>query len=127
MTMHCLVGILALESLSETSWFRAKKKSQSNFRWNEVILAAMVRWHDERGECFYAIRTRRLGTDGRQVRFRVVVTNATVHSSFDRSCSSFIGNVSIDVACGPGYVSAAVRELSAIPTGIDFSEKMVAT
>jgi ubiquinone/menaquinone biosynthesis C-methylase UbiE len=33
----------------------------------------------------------------------------------------------LDVACGPGYVSAAVRTLGAIPTGIDFSEKMVAT
>ncbi len=31
----------------------------------------------------------------------------------------------LDVACGPGYVSAAVRELGAGPTGIDFSEKMV--
>jgi len=31
----------------------------------------------------------------------------------------------LDVACGPGYVSAAVRELGAVPTGIDFSEKMV--
>jgi ubiquinone/menaquinone biosynthesis C-methylase UbiE len=32
----------------------------------------------------------------------------------------------LDVACGPGYVSEAVRELGAISTGIDFSEKMVA-
>jgi SAM-dependent methyltransferase len=32
----------------------------------------------------------------------------------------------LDVACGPGYVSAAVKELGAVPTGIDFSEKMVA-
>jgi len=32
----------------------------------------------------------------------------------------------LDVACGPGYVSAAVRELGAGPTGIDFSEKMIA-
>jgi ubiquinone/menaquinone biosynthesis C-methylase UbiE len=32
----------------------------------------------------------------------------------------------LDVACGPGYVSDAVRKLGAIPTGIDFSEKMVA-
>jgi SAM-dependent methyltransferase len=32
----------------------------------------------------------------------------------------------LDVACGPGYVSAAVRELGAVPTGIDFSEKMIA-
>jgi len=31
----------------------------------------------------------------------------------------------LDVACGPGYVSAAVKELGALPTGIDFSEKMV--
>jgi len=32
----------------------------------------------------------------------------------------------LDVACGPGYVSAAVKKLGAIPTGIDFSEKMIA-
>src|SRR5438477_12231536 len=33
----------------------------------------------------------------------------------------------LDVACGPGYVSTAVRKLGAILTGIDFSEKTVAT
>jgi ubiquinone/menaquinone biosynthesis C-methylase UbiE len=32
----------------------------------------------------------------------------------------------LDVACGPGYVSAAARQLGAIPTGVDFSNKMVA-
>jgi ubiquinone/menaquinone biosynthesis C-methylase UbiE len=32
----------------------------------------------------------------------------------------------LDVACGPGYVSAALKELGAVPTGIDFSEKMIA-
>jgi ubiquinone/menaquinone biosynthesis C-methylase UbiE len=32
----------------------------------------------------------------------------------------------LDVACGPGYVSDAIRELGATPMGIDFSEKMVA-
>jgi SAM-dependent methyltransferase len=32
----------------------------------------------------------------------------------------------LDVACGPGYVSAAVKKLGANPTGIDFSRKMVA-
>jgi ubiquinone/menaquinone biosynthesis C-methylase UbiE len=32
----------------------------------------------------------------------------------------------LDVCCGPGYVSAAVRERGAIPTGIDFSTKMIA-
>ena len=29
-------------------------------------------------------------------------------------------------ACGPGYVSAAAKKVGAVPTGIDFSEKMVA-
>jgi len=37
------------------------------------------------------------------------------------------GMAVLDVACGPGYVSAAVKELGAVPTGIDFSEKMIAT
>lgn len=32
----------------------------------------------------------------------------------------------LDVACGPGYVSAAAREKGANPTGLDFSGKMVA-
>lgn len=32
----------------------------------------------------------------------------------------------LDVACGPGYVSAAAKRLGANPTGIDFSEKMIA-
>jgi ubiquinone/menaquinone biosynthesis C-methylase UbiE len=32
----------------------------------------------------------------------------------------------LDVACGPGYVSAAAKKLGAIPTGIDFSAKMIA-
>lgn len=36
------------------------------------------------------------------------------------------GILVLDVACGPGYVSAAAKQLGAVPTGIDFSEKMVA-
>jgi SAM-dependent methyltransferase len=31
----------------------------------------------------------------------------------------------LDVACGPGYVSDVARKAGAIPTGIDFSEKML--
>ena len=34
--------------------------------------------------------------------------------------------LTLDVACGPGYVSAAAKQLGALPTGIDFSGKMVA-
>ena len=33
----------------------------------------------------------------------------------------------LDVACGPGYVSAAAKQLGAVSTGIDFSEKMIGT
>ena len=36
------------------------------------------------------------------------------------------GMLVLDVACGPGYVSGVAKQLGAIPTGIDFSEKMVA-
>jgi SAM-dependent methyltransferase len=36
------------------------------------------------------------------------------------------GMLVLDVACGPGYVSAAAKRLGATPTGIDFAEKMVA-
>jgi len=32
----------------------------------------------------------------------------------------------LDVACGPGYVSATVKELGAVLTGMDFSERMIA-
>ena len=36
------------------------------------------------------------------------------------------GMLVLDVACGPGYVSAAAKQLGAVPTGVDFSDKMVA-
>ena len=36
------------------------------------------------------------------------------------------GMMVLDVACGPGYVSDAVRKGGATPKGIDFSEKMIA-
>ena len=31
----------------------------------------------------------------------------------------------LDVACGPGYVSAEAKQLGAVPTGMDFSENMI--
>jgi SAM-dependent methyltransferase len=34
------------------------------------------------------------------------------------------GMAVLDMACGPGYVSAAAKELDAVPTGMDFSENM---
>src|SRR6267143_3650672 len=36
------------------------------------------------------------------------------------------GTSVLDAACGPGYVSDAVKQLGGVPTGIDFSEKMIA-
>lgn len=36
------------------------------------------------------------------------------------------GMLVLDVACGPGYVSAAAKQSGALPTGVDFSENMVA-
>ena len=36
------------------------------------------------------------------------------------------GMAVLDLGCGPGYVSAAVAERGAIPTGLDFSNEMVA-
>ena len=36
------------------------------------------------------------------------------------------GMLLLDVACGPGYVSAAAKQSGAVPTGIDFSDNMVA-
>jgi ubiquinone/menaquinone biosynthesis C-methylase UbiE len=35
------------------------------------------------------------------------------------------GMAVLDVACGPGYVSAAAKRLGAVPTGLDFSENMI--
>jgi SAM-dependent methyltransferase len=32
----------------------------------------------------------------------------------------------LDVGCGPGYVSAAAAERGALPTGLDFSQEMIA-
>jgi ubiquinone/menaquinone biosynthesis C-methylase UbiE len=43
-----------------------------------------------------------------------------------KDASVSAGMLALDVACGPGYVSAAAKQLGAFPTGIDFSEKMVA-
>jgi SAM-dependent methyltransferase len=35
------------------------------------------------------------------------------------------GMTVLDVACGLDYVSASLKELGSVPTGIDFSEKMI--
>jgi len=65
---------------------------------------------------------------------RVAQKYDSVWSSLTRQFVSHLINAAqvsagmslLDVACGPGYVSAAVKELGAVPTGIDFSERMIA-
>jgi ubiquinone/menaquinone biosynthesis C-methylase UbiE len=47
-------------------------------------------------------------------------------SSLLADASVSAGMLVLDLACGPGYVSAAAQQLGAVPTGIDFSDKMVA-
>jgi ubiquinone/menaquinone biosynthesis C-methylase UbiE len=64
---------------------------------------------------------------------RVADKYDSVWSSLTRQfIPDLIGNAQVvagmsvlDVACGPGYVSDAIRKVGAIPIGIDFSEKMV--
>jgi ubiquinone/menaquinone biosynthesis C-methylase UbiE len=46
------------------------------------------------------------------------------HLVTDASVSK--GTLTLDVACGPGYVSGVAKQLLAIPTGTDFSRKMIA-
>ena len=59
------------------------------------------------------------------------------HSTWSTSTRQFIpplldaahlssGMSVLDVGCGPGYVSAAAAEWGAIPTGLDFSQEMIA-
>jgi ubiquinone/menaquinone biosynthesis C-methylase UbiE len=79
-------------------------------------------------------------TDGEFSRFeyegweRVADKYDSVWSSLTRQFISYLLNAVevspgmsvLDVACGPGYVSDAIRKLGAISMGIDFSGKMVA-
>jgi ubiquinone/menaquinone biosynthesis C-methylase UbiE len=65
---------------------------------------------------------------------RVADKYDSVWSSLTRQFISYLladakvapGTSVLDVACGPGYVSVAAKELGAVPTGMDFSKKMVA-
>jgi len=65
---------------------------------------------------------------------RVAHTYDYVWSSLTRQFIPYLINAAkikagmsvLDVACGPGHVSDAVRKEGAIPKGIDFSEKMIA-
>src|SRR5439155_12299213 len=122
MMMLCSVGTHVLESLSEISSFRGRKKSRSNFRWSRCShFARAVRKGDEFTRFEY---------EGWQ---RVAEKYDTVWSSLTRQFIPYLvdaGHIStgvsvLDVACGPGYVSAAVKKVGANPTGIDFSRKMV--
>src|SRR5438552_11945859 len=123
MMMLCSVGTHVLESLSEISSFRGRKKSRSNFRWNNRShFARTVGKGDEFTRFEY---------EGWQ---RVADKYDSVWSSLTRQfiphliddAKVMAGMSVLDVARGPGYLSATAKELGAISIGIDFSEKMIA-
>src|SRR6266496_3598952 len=123
MMMPCSVGTHVLESLSEIGSFPGRKKSSSSFRWsNRSHFARTVGKGDEFTRFEY---------EGWQ---RVAEKYDAVWSSLTRQFIPYLvsaaevsaGTSVLDVACGPGYVSAAVKKVGANPTGVDFSKKMVA-
>src|SRR5947208_163819 len=121
--MPCSVGTHVLESSSEISSFREKKKSRSSFRWsNRSHFARAVRKGDEFTRFEYEDLQ------------RVAEKYDAVWSSLTRQFIPYLidalhvstGLAVLDVACGPGYVSGAVKKVGANPTCVDFSKKMVA-
>ena len=67
-----------------------------------------------------------MASRSKQIRFGMVAADAAIHSLTFEDASISEGMLTLDVACGPGYVSASVKQLGAVPTGIDFSDKTVA-
>src|SRR6266404_3830535 len=124
MMTPCSAGTHALGSLNETGSSPAKRKSASNFHWNNGrhFASAMRKG---------AAEFTRFEHEGWE---RVADKYDSVWSSLTRQFTPHLidairvstGMSVLDVACGPGYVSAAVKKLGANPTGIDFSRKMVA-
>src|SRR6266481_4376687 len=122
MTMPCSVGTHALGLLTEISSFPTTRKSASNFRWNN---------------CSQFVPAVRKGDEFMQFEYkgwqRVAGKYDAVWSSLTRQFIPYLidaarvstGMSVLDVASGPGYVSAAVRKMGAHPTGVDFSRKMV--
>src|SRR5450759_1792197 len=138
MTTRCYGGIPAHELSSETSSFRVRKKNQSNFRLSNcsrfVVRSEFVLERPRDG--FASTKTPK----DKFTRFehagweRVADKYDSTWSSLTRqfipnliSAAQISSGMSVlDVACGPGYVSNAVKQSGAVPTGIDFSEKMIA-
>ena len=56
----------------------------------------------------------------------MVVADAAIHSLAFGRRQRFGRDVGFGCRLWPGYVSAAAKQVGAVPTGIDFSEKMVA-
>src|SRR5438067_9452217 len=117
-------GTRAPGSLSATGSSPARRKSASNFRWNNGShFASAMR----KGDAEFT----RFEHEGWE---RVADKYDSVWSSVTRQFIPHLINAVgvstgmsvLDVACGPGYVSTAVKKLGANPTGIDFSRKMVA-
>src|SRR6266480_5405502 len=120
MMMLCFVGTHALESLSEISSFREKKKSLSNFRWSNCsYLARAMRKSDEFTRCEY---------EGWQ---RVAEKYDAVWSSLTRQFIPYLidaaqvstGLSVLDVACGPGIRIGRRQESRSEPDGRRFLQE----
>src|SRR5260370_3321958 len=106
--MHCSVGIHALGSLTETGSSHARKKSASNFRWNNGShFASAMRKGDTEFTRFE-----------HESWERVADKYDSVWSSLTRQFIPHLINAVgvstgmsvLDVACGAGSVSPAVQE-----------------
>jgi SAM-dependent methyltransferase len=118
---------------------RARKKNQSNFPWNKFAgQPRRLPCEKLAGEAPALQSTLQMNDDFARFEHagwqRVADKYDSAWSSLTRQFIPHLisagqitrGMSLLDVACGPGYVSAAVKELGAVPTGIDFSEKMIA-
>src|SRR5438874_13704192 len=122
MMMLCSVGTHVLESLSEISSFRGRKKSRSSFRWsNRSHFARTVGKGDEFTQCEY---------EGWQ---RVAEKYDAVWSSLTRQFIPYLidaAQVSTELSVlylpyAPVSVSPAVRKVGANPMGFDLQRKML--
>src|SRR5262245_46863793 len=137
-TTHYCDGTRARESSSEINWFRARKKNQSNFRSSKIVGRPHRSPSALAGEAPALQLTSEMDDDFTHFEHegweRVADRYDSVWSTVTRQFIPYLvdaaevkgGMCVLDVACGPGYVSDAVRKAAAFPKGIDFSERMIA-
>src|ERR1051325_6496613 len=127
-TMRSCAGTRARASSRETTSSHAPRKSGSNSRSNSCSRFALRSVYDMPATTDDFAQFEHEGWQ------RVASKYDSTWSSLTRQFIRHLldaaqiapGMQILDVCCGPGYVSAAVRERGAMPTGIDFSSEMAA-